>query len=89
MKQVRWHPVIIKWRLNLKLLSSSVYHALRTSGFIKLPSERTLRDYSNYFSGFMDEVGKQLMSEVSPSLPTSRRFIALLIDEMKVKEGLI
>lgn len=46
----------------------------------------TNRDYSSNKPGFMDE---QLMSEVSPSLPTSRRFIALLIDEMKVKEGLI
>ena len=40
--QVRWHPVMIKWCLNLKLLSGSAYHALRTSGFMKLPSERTL-----------------------------------------------
>lgn len=35
MKQVRWHPVIIKWCLNLKLLSSSVCHALRTSGYLR------------------------------------------------------
>ena len=92
MKQVRWHPVMIKWCLNLKLLSSSAYHALRTSGFVKLPSERTLRDYTNYFTnkpGFMDEVDEQLMSEISPNLPASRRFIALLMDEMKVKEGLV
>ena len=44
-RQVRWHPVLIKWCLNLKLLSSSAYHAMRTSGFLKLPSVRTLRDY--------------------------------------------
>ena len=35
--QVRWHPLIIRWCLNLKLLSSSAYHATRTAGFIKLP----------------------------------------------------
>ena len=33
-RQMRWHPVIIKWCLKLKLLSSSSYHALRTSGFL-------------------------------------------------------
>lgn len=33
---------LIKWCLNLKLLSSSAYHALRTSGFLTLP---TLIDY--------------------------------------------
>ena len=40
---------MIKWCLNLKLLSTSSYHALRTSGFVTLPSERTLRDYTSYF----------------------------------------
>ena len=41
-RQMRWHPMMIRWCLNLKLLSSSTYHSLRTYGFIKLPSERTL-----------------------------------------------
>ena len=45
---LRWHPMMIRWCLNLKLLSSSAYHALRTSGFLKLPSERTLRDYTHF-----------------------------------------
>ena len=91
-KQVRWHPVLIKWCLNLKLLSSSAYHALRSSGFLKLPSERTLRDYTHYFvnkTGFMDEVDEQLLSEIPASLPASRRSVVLLIDEMKVREGLV
>ncbi len=92
-RQVRWHPVIIKWCLNLKLLSSASYHALRSSGFIKLPSDRTLRDYTHYFqnkTGFQNEVNKQLLDEISlQSLPDSRKFVAVLIDEMKVKEGLV
>lgn len=92
-RQTRWHPVIIKWCLNLKLMSSSAYHALRTSGFIKLPSERTLRDYTNYFAnkpGFQHEVNQQLIDEVNLDvLPEERRYVALLIDEMKIKEGLV
>lgn len=44
-KQLRWHPAMIKWCLHLKFLSSGCYHALRTSGLVTLPSERTLRDY--------------------------------------------
>ena len=91
--QVRWHPVMIKWCLNLKLLSSSAYHALRTSGFVKLPSERTLRDYVHYFSnkpGFQAEVLGQLLKEANlQALPPSRRYIALILDEMKIKEGLV
>lgn len=45
-RQVRWHLLLIKWCLNL---TSSAYHALMTGGFVKLPSERTLRDYVHYF----------------------------------------
>ncbi len=47
-KQMRWHPAMIKWCLNLSLMSGCSYRAMRSSGFIKLPSERTLRDYTNY-----------------------------------------
>ncbi len=84
---------MIKWCVNLKLISSSAYNALRTSGFLKLPSERTLRDYSNVFEskvGFQDEVDKQLLDEVNAkSLPPSRKFVGLILDEMKLKEGIV
>ena len=79
-RQVRWHPVIIKWCLNLKLLSSSAYHALRSSGFVTLPSERTLRDYTNYFKnkpGFQDEVDQQLLDEIPKGLSESRRYVTV------------
>lgn len=84
---------MIKWCLNLKLLSSSAYHTLRTSGFIQLPSERTLRDYTHYFksaSGFYPELNEQLKKEsVIDSLPESRRYVVLIVDEMKIKEDLV
>ena len=92
-RQMKWHPVLIKWCLNLKLLSGAAYHAMRTSGFLALPSERTLRDYTHYFTskvGFQNEVNQQLMSEVdSLSLPENRKYVGIIIDEMKVKEGLV
>ena len=65
-RHMRWHFLIVRWCLNLKLLSSAAYHAARTAGFIKLPSERTLRDYTHYFkhrAGFQQEVNQQLMKE--------------------------
>jgi hypothetical protein len=77
----------------LKLLSSSAYHATRTAGFIKLPSERTLRDYTHYFkhqAGFQAEVLKQLMKESQVhNLPEEQRYCGIIFDEMKVKEKLI
>jgi len=73
------------------MLSSSAY--LRSTGFIKLPSERTLLDYAHYFTNravFQDEADQQLFEEVMIlSLPDTRKFVALLVDEMKVKEGLV
>ena len=92
-RQIRWHPMLIKWCLNLKLLSNSAYNALRTTGFLTLPSERTLRDYIHYFSnkpGFQNEVHQQLMEEINPlGLSESKKYVSLIIDEMKIKEGLV
>ena len=92
-RQYRWHPLMIKWCLNLKLISSSAYHTLRTSGFMRLPSERTLQDYTHYFksvAGFHADLNKQLEQEIDiASLPESKRYVTVLVDEMKIKEDLV
>ena len=65
-RAMKWHPMMIRWCLNLKLLSSSCYHSLRTAGFVKLPSERTLRDYTHYVkarSGFQKDVEEDVIKE--------------------------
>jgi hypothetical protein len=49
-RQMRWHPLVIKWCLKLYAKSHSMYADLRDSGFLKLPSGRTLSDYKNYSS---------------------------------------
>ena len=92
-RQMRWHPTMIKWCLNLKLLSSSAYHSLRTGGFIKLPSERTLREYTHYFkskTGFQAEVDQMLTEEVSLHGSSEwQSYLVILFDEMKVRESLV
>ena len=92
-KQYRWHPLIIKWCLNMRLMSGASYHAMRTGGFITLPSERTLRDYSNYIKtipGIQYEVLKQLKEHSKvDELPESKRYVTILIDEIKIKEDLV
>ena len=58
---MRWHPLIIKWCLYLRQQSSKAYEVLRDSG---LPSQHTLRDYSNCVKakpGFSCDVDQQLM----------------------------
>ena len=54
-KSMRWDPLMIRFCLYLRHLSSSAYSLLKESGVLTLPSERTLRDYTYYFkasSGF-------------------------------------
>ena len=50
---IRYHPMILKFCLNLAAKSSSAYKDLRYdnktgTGVLVLPSRRTLRDYKNY-----------------------------------------
>jgi len=93
LRQMRWHPCMIKWCLNLRLISSAAYHAMRSSGFITLPSERTLRDYTNYIKGrlgFQPQVLEMLQKESNVNgLPETRRYVMLSLDEMKIKEDIV
>ena len=45
-KSMRWHPLFIKWCIYLRHLSGSAYDMLRKSDCVKLPSQKTLRDYT-------------------------------------------
>ena len=96
----RWHPMMVRWCLNMKLLSPSAYSSLRSSGLLKLPSERTLRDYTHWVKaepGFQPEVDMQLKEEAfSAHLADGnsggmelQSYVCLVFDEMKVEEGLV
>ena len=82
---------MIQWCLNLKLLLSAVYHSLRTEGFIKLPSERTLRDYTHYIkseAGFSAELDQLLADEFRvDTLPDWKQYVVLIIIRQDESEG--
>ena len=90
---MRWHPMMIKWALHLRMLSSAAYHAVRSAGFMTMPSERTLRDYIHVFpcfSGFNSATNRQLMTEAKiETLTKFERQIVLSLDEMKIREDLV
>ena len=46
-RQMRWHPLVLRFALKLKYLSDTAYRAIRQSGVVNLPSERTLSDYTH------------------------------------------
>lgn len=92
-RSMRWAPMMIRWCLYLRHLSTRSYATLRSSGAIKLPSQRTLRDYTHFIqatNGFSTEVDKQLMSMAKISTcPERDKYIIILMDEMHIKENLV
>ena len=75
------------------MLSSTAYHAARTSGFMRLPSQRTLRDYVHFYDakpGFQKEANDHLLKEADiSSLSPAQRHVVLVVDEMKVREDIV
>ena len=84
---------MVQWCLNLKFMSSSAYHSLWTSGFLQLPSERTLRDYTHFIkskSGFYSDLDNYLVVEADlRNLPEWKRYIIIVLDKLKLKESLV
>lgn len=92
---MRWHPMMIKLCLCSRQKSLKAYEALRDSGFVQLPSMRTLYDYSHYIEsrlGFQPDVAKMLKEECTKKDMYSaehRSFVGVLFDEVKIKEDLV
>jgi len=90
-KQCQWHPMLIRWCLHLKMLSTTAYDTLRR--LLVLPCGRTLRDYTHYTQagfGVQAEVTKQLMEAANmKSLEEHQKYVAVIFDEMRIKDGLL
>ena len=91
---MRWDPVIICRCLYLcHLVGSSAHEMLCESGAIKLPSQRTLRDYTYYTktkSGFGDDIDQQLMEATQiHTCPERDKYVLLIMDEMHIKEDIV
>ena len=73
--------------------SNGAYEALRDSGFFKLPSQRTLRDYTHYIEakcGFSVQVDCMLQKTAkNHSCPERDKCVILLVEEMYIKEDLV
>jgi len=82
-RQMRWDPIMVRWCLYLRHLSSSAYKSLRETGVIKLPSQRTLRDNTHHTKatvGFTKEVDKQLQVTAKlSSCPQRKKCVTIII----------
>ena len=93
--QMKWHPYMIRFALNLKYASTSAYRAVQQSGVIALPSERTLRDYTHWVS-IKDGPQAEVLLHIRKSMgfseeaaTDSKVYFALSMDEMKIRSGLL
>ena len=90
---MRWHPLMIKWCLHIRHLSSGAYEALQKSGCLSLLSQCTLRDYTHYAeakSGFSMDVDRQLIEATQVGTSEAwEKCIILLMDEMHIREDLV
>ena len=90
-RQMRWHPLMIRFALNLKYLSSNAYRAV--GNFLALPSRRTLCDYTHVMSanaGISSEMIVRLKDDMKfDSCDSAEKIVGIMLDEMKVKSGLV
>ena len=95
-KGIRYHPMIIRYCLNLAAKSSAAYEEIRYdeklgTGFLVLPSQRRLRDYRNYIKperGFNKNIISELKSKVS-TFSDLEKHVILSFDEMKIENSLV
>ena len=73
--------------------SSGAYESLRESGCLRLPSQRTLRDYTHYVkaaAGFSHEVDIMLLKAANVEVcPEREKLVLLLLDEMHIREDIV
>lgn len=92
-KQMRWHPAIIRWAIAIHTKSTSAYDLLRKSGFLRLPHFNTLYQYTHFtnpVTGINEELLLRFYADWKiESMEPHEKLVTLLIDEMKVKSGLV
>jgi len=90
-RSMKWHPLVIKWSIYLRHLSGKAYELLRKTGCIKLPSQRTLRDYTHYIPstiGFSAEIDQELY-DIAFLSNELNRYVILILDEIHIKTDLV
>ncbi|XP_052130814.1 uncharacterized protein LOC127751374 [Frankliniella occidentalis] len=99
---MRWHPTMLRLALAIHLTSPSAYELLRDTGMVKLPSSRTLFEYShaNRIKEGIDAVVIEKLSarvtklceEINPTtkLPEKhKKYHILMADEMYISQNLV
>ena len=87
----RYRPHCIRFCLSIHAKSPAAYRELRDSGILVLPTERTLRDYCNFFkprAGFHPENIGRLRDQTHQYFDI-QRYVVISFDEMKIQSKLV
>ena len=90
---MRWHPAVLRMCIALHANSSSTYDLLRKSGFLHLPYANTLRHYT-HFTDYPPRLNNELLAHIIKEQnfndgPDFKHNVCVIMDEMKVKSGLV
>ena len=88
---MRWHPMMLRLAILIHSRSAQAYETLRATGILQLPSESTLRDYTNVFHpkpGFQKSAIDEIIRQTK-DFKDEQRYVALLHDEMSIKADLV
>ena len=92
-RQMRWHPIVLKWCLHMYNKSHSMYEDMRSSKMLKLPSGRTSSDHRNFDypqSGWQSKHLQNMLNRFKTATISNHGKLGMLVfDEVKVKEGLV
>lgn len=87
---ITWHPLMIRFALQLKFCAQSSVNASRN--FIRLPSDRLLWDYTHIYDvkpGVQEEFINEIAEKVHAMKYKYQNYHVLAFDEVTCKEGLV
>ena len=90
---MRWHPMMIKVALHIQMISPAAHNYLRKSGFLALPSERRLFDFTHFVQakeGIKEAILNLLKDKKDKlTLADHEKFFNLLLDEMTIRSDIV
>ncbi|KAE8742013.1 hypothetical protein FOCC_FOCC012454, partial [Frankliniella occidentalis] len=88
---MRWHPTMIRLALAVHVTSPAAYDLIRDTGMIKLPSSRTLYDYSHVkpVEEGIDRTVLESIGNRMKGIEDYKKYHVLLADEMYISKNLV
>ncbi|XP_034255467.1 uncharacterized protein LOC117653722 [Thrips palmi] len=89
---MKWHPTLIRLALSIYLKAPGAYKELCDCGFIKLPTSRTLFDYSHVTKikpGIDESVIEAAAKRATSEEHTHKQYHVVMADEMNISKNLV